>query len=87
MQNQLLAPCKEDIKISCIGHKQYLVDASINEAKFICETDNFDISSVLFDDDYQISVGNDFGGYGIIKHISVLRDNPRLSLLLRVVLI
>lgn len=78
--------CDGDIKISCIGHKQYLVEASVREAKMLCEIDDFDVSSVLIKDGPKITVGHDFKGIGTINHISVLRDNPRLPLLLRVVL-
>lgn len=84
MQNHAIV--YDDIRISCIGHKEYLIEASVNEAKFICEIDDFDISSVLITDGPKITIGNDFRGIGTINHISVLRDNPKLPLLLRVIL-
>lgn len=78
---------KSSINVSNIGHKEYLIEASTDEAKFVSETGEHDLSLVDIKHGPKIVVGKDFFGHGCVDSISILRTNPTLPLLLKVKLV
>lgn len=78
---------KFSVNISNIGHKEYLIEASTDEAKFVSETDEHSLSFVDIKHGPKIVVGKDFFGHGCVDRISILRTDPTLPLLLRVKLV
>lgn len=74
----------DSINISYIGNKEYLLEISTDEAKFVSETSGYDPLLVDIKNGPQITVGKDFLGKGSIDKISILRTNPNLPLLLKV---
>lgn len=75
---------QNSVNVSVIGHNEYLVEASTDEAKFISETGEHDLSVVDIKNGPKIVVGKDFFGHGFVNRISLLRSNPSLPLLLKV---
>lgn len=75
---------RDTVNISHIGNNEYLIEASVEEARFIAETGEHDLSLVDIKDGPKISVGKDFLGQGYVDRISILRITPTLPLLLKV---
>lgn len=78
---------KDIVNVSMISKNEYLIEASTSEAKFISETDEYNVSVVDIKNGPKIIVGKDFFGHGCVDKISVLRIIPNLPLLLKVKLL
>lgn len=75
---------KDSVNVSQIGSNEYLIEAITDEAQFISETGEHDLSLVDIKNGPKIVVGKDFFGHGSVNTISLLRSNPSLPLLLKV---
>lgn len=75
---------KDSVNVSLISKNEYLIEASTDEAKFVAETGEHDLSIVDIKNGPKIVVGKDFFGQGFVDKISLLRSNPSLPLLLKV---
>lgn len=75
---------KDSVNVSQIGNNEYLIEAITDEAKFVSETGEHDLSVVDIKNGPKIVVGKDFFGHGFVDRISLLRSNPSLPLLLKV---
>lgn len=81
---QLLRSNKSTVNVSNIGYKEYLIEALTDEARFVSETGEHDLSLVDIKNGPKIVVGKDFFGHGCVDKISILRTNPTMPLLLKV---
>lgn len=60
------------------------MEVSTEEARFISEIGEYDLSVVEIKNGPEIVIGKDFLGYGYVHSIYILRSNPQLPLLLKV---
>lgn len=75
---------KDGVNVSQISNNEYLIEAITDEAKFVSETGEHNLSLVDIKNGPRIVVGKDFFGHGFVDTISLLRANPSLPLLLKV---